>query len=369
MTSVEGLVCLSLILFSAYLSASEVALFSLSRFQLRSLKENFRITYRKIKQLQSDPGGLLITLLVLNEVINIALSTLIASALSRTLIFKNPSGYTSRFFNIPSWAIETLFGIAVTAPIILIFCEITPKVIGTRMNRLVATLTAHPLTFIYKLFRPLQFCLKKFIWLFSNQKKTVTSLDSELLDPKRKATILKESDFLLLLEEGRKEGAIQETELDMIRNVFELDNITVYDIATPLSQVLTLNAKTTVKEALAIIRSRKFSRIPVVGTNKKEILGLLYAKDLLRSKLQPEGLSAHVATLMRKPFFVSSSTHVGALFRKFKQQQTHMAIVKNSLGEVLGIVTMNDVLDALFEDLFEADELERSTPHSAGEKP
>src|SRR5437868_6513961 len=130
MTSVEFLLFLSLIFFSASLSASEVALFSLSRFQLRSLKENFRPTYRKIKRLLGDPGGLLITILVLNEVINISLSTLIASTVSR---FNLPIPfYLSR---VPSWFLKTILDIAFTAPIILIFCEVTPKVIGTRINR------------------------------------------------------------------------------------------------------------------------------------------------------------------------------------------------------------------------------------------
>lgn len=362
MTSVEALFCIALVLFSACLSAAEVALFSLSRFQLRSLKENFRPTYRKIKHLLADPGGLLITILVLNEVINISLSTLITGAVLR-LHLPIPTFLS----NVPTWMLETFLGIGVTAPIILIFCEVTPKSIGARINRVIATLTAGPLTVIYEIFRPLQFILKRGISLLARSRsKEETSLalnGPNISDPE---TILNEADFLLLLEEGHKEGAIQESELDLIRNVFELDNTQAKDVATPIAQVISLSAQTTIQSALEIMHTQPFSRIPVFGISKKEIVGILYAKDLLRSKLQPSGFNAHISTLMRKPYFVTSNTKLSALFRKFKRQQTHMAILKDPDGEVSGVVTMNDVLDALFEDLFGEEDLFAHEPHLQG---
>jgi CBS domain containing-hemolysin-like protein len=104
------------------------------------------------------------------------------------------------------------------------------------------------------------------------------------------------------------------------------------------------------------MRSQKYSRIPVIGGGKRQVLGVLYSKDLLRAKLEPELMNLTVDTIMRKPLFVSPSMRLNTLFRKFKQQKTHMGVVQGANGEALGIVTMSDVLDTLFEDLLPEDE-------------
>lgn len=349
MTSLELLICSVLILLSAYISASEVALFSLSRFQLRSLKENFKQAHRRIKRLLGDPGGLLVTILVVTEIVNIAISTLIAGAVSRNLESDSASFTLWGLLDhpIPEWAFTTVIDTLIATPIILFFCEITPKVIGTRINQLVAPLTVGGILMIYRIFRPIRAILKILVRLISRPH-------THPMNP-----ILKESEFLMLLEEGHKEGAIKETELELIRNVLELDNTSVSEISTPLSQLLTLPVNTTLSGALTAMRSQRYSRIPIVSIqNKKEIVGVLHGKDLLRSKLMPEGPSASVATLMRKPFFVSPTTQLNLLFRKLKEQRLHMAIVKASNGDAVGVVTMNAVLEALFEDyLVDEDDL------------
>src|SRR4051794_25548026 len=117
------------------MSGSEVALFSLSRFQLRSLKERTRSSHRKIKALLSDPGGLLITILIVNETVNIALSALIAKAVAGTRF---------SWFGLqhaPQWTIDTMLGILITTPLVLFIGEITPKVFAARANQLVASIT------------------------------------------------------------------------------------------------------------------------------------------------------------------------------------------------------------------------------------
>jgi CBS domain containing-hemolysin-like protein len=305
------------------------------------LKENFRPIHRKIKRLLLDPGGLLITILVVNEIVNIALAAIIAEQISSL----HPT-LPSFLRPIPQWAFETILGIMITSPIVLFLCEITPKVIGAKANKLVATMTIGPLTLIYEILRPIRLILKRIISLFSRNEPHLT----------HEAQALKESDFLLMVEEGHKEGAIQENELELIRNVFELDNATVAEISTPLSQVLSLPSHVTVKDALNSVRGQRYSRIPVLGNNRKEVVGILYAKDLLRHKLHPEANTTAVCAIMRKPFFVTADMHLNTLFRNFKRHKIHMAIVKNLNGDVTGVVTMSDVLDALFEDFFPEEE-------------
>ena len=331
-----------LISISAYLSSSEAALFSLSRFQLRALKERFKPSYKKIKTLLTDSGGLLITILVTNEVVNVSLASLITSSISTPTL--------GGIF--PAWAVQTIIGVCITAPIVLIFCEGTPKVIGARANQIVAPLTATPLTWIYNGFNPIRFLIKKMTVLTSQALgKTPTSPQKSKKEP-----ILKEEEFLSMLEEGHKEGSIHQSELELIKNIFELDDRTVIDVYTPLSEVFSLPAGTSIQSAissLSVTRGSKYSRIPVTDAAKKNVLGILYAKDLLFSKLNPQTENPTLESLMRKALKVSPAMRLNTLFRKFKQHHTHLGVVTigGSSGDTMGIVTMADILDAIFETL------------------
>lgn len=345
MRPLELLLFVFLIAISAVMSASELALFSLSRFQLRGLKENFHSGHKQIKKLLADPGGLLVTILVVTEVVNVWLSAIITQVVSRS-----PKDLPTFLTHVPAWWIDIILGTLITTPIILFFCEITPKVIGARANRLVATAMAGSLSVVYDLSKPIRQILKWIVMLISKRfEQFPNTVERPVEDPER---ILKESDFLLMIEEGLKEGAIQQSELELIKNVFELDDTVVGDLFTPITQVQTLPESTLVKAAHSLMRSHRFSRIPVLSANRREVVGILYKKDLIRGKLTPELLQKPVSAVMRKPLFVNSTLRLNALFRRFKQQKMHMAVVQDSKGHLLGIVTMSDVLDALFEDLY-----------------
>lgn len=334
MTLLELLVCALLVLTSAFLSSSEIALFSLSRFQVRGLKDRIsQSAYRQIRKLLQDPGGLLIAILVLSEVVNISLSTLI----TRSIALHPTRAEGSH------WLKNLLLGSSITTLIILLFCEITPKVIGAKANRLIAALSASFLSKIYDLTKPIRIILTSLISILS---RTLQGKGSA-----RETTILKESEFLLMVEEGQREGAVQQAEVELIKNVFELDDTRAQDIITPLAQVRSIQTDTTIKNALSMMRSLSYSRIPVTTANRRQIVGILYTKDMLRAKLDQEMMSQPVSDLMRKPVIVSPSMQLNALFRRFKQNRNHMAVVQKPTGETLGIVTMNDVLESLFGDL------------------
>ncbi len=325
-----------LILTSALMSSAEIALFSLSRFQIRSFKEQFPSAHRKIKRLLADPGGLLIVILVINEIVNIAVAAIITGAIAGT------DSFIQRIFShwLPRWLVDATLGMLVTAPIILISCEITPKVIGARVNRIIALLTATPLHFIYEVAYPVRSFLKRLVNWISRQS-TPSSAP------------LNESEFIFMAEEANREGSLQQNELELIKNVFELDNTLVSEVFTPLQKIQMFDVTMTLSEALKRLRNQQFSRIPVSSTDRKRILGILYAKDLLRVKLEPELGSRTVEDLMRKPLLAPPSMRLNALFRKFKQRKTHLAVVQEPHTETLGIITLSDVMDVLFEDLFE----------------
>jgi putative hemolysin len=366
-TFLEVLVCAALVAVASFMSAAEIALFSLSRFQLRSLKERFRSSHRKIKRLLSDPGGLLITVLVVNEVVNITLSAVIAEIVARR--WETSGGHIMRsiFPHAPEWSLQMTVGILITTPVVLIFCEITPKAIAARANQVTSLLSAGPLSIVYDLLKPVRAVLKNVLRLVSRWSggKAGGEFDQAEGHSEEKP-LLREEEFLSMVEEGHREGAIQQTEMELIRNVFDLDDTTVADVCTPISQVHALSVSMSIEGALAEMRGRRYSRIPVFEGSKRRIVGVLFAKDLILAKLEPDVAGASIGALMRKPFVVSPTMRLNQLFRRMKLQKTHLAVIENSPGDAFGVVTMSDVLDALFEDLFSEEE---TAPPAAGGKP
>lgn len=333
------------------MSASELALFSLNRFQIRALKEQFPLIHRRVKKLLADPGGVLMTTLVLNELLNIALSITITGIVFRSSLPDDVASMTRA----PSWIVDLVVGTLFTFPIIMIFCEMTPKVIGTRVNLLTTGLTSPLLTIIYDFMSParalLGWVVRKFK-ILSGEK-----MPAEGHEPIRR------DDFLQLLEQGHKEGTIQESELELVKKVFEFDQTQAHEVMTPLIQVQTIPDNASVRSVLVALKHHQYSRIPVTRstiTGRREVRGIIYTKDLLKAKLSLEMQSEPVAALMRKPLFVSEDTHLNVLFRRLKQQRLHMAVVQNDAGIAIGIVTMNDVLSALFEDALAVDPREEN---------
>jgi putative hemolysin len=352
MSPFELILCLVLIFISGYISSSEIALFSLSRFQLRAIKEHLRPSvHQTIKRLLSDPGGLLVTILVLNELVNISLSAIITGSIASAQHADGALQLADSF--LPSWAIHSLLGTLITAPIVLFFCEITPKVIGAKANQLIASLTVEPLSLLYSAFKPVRTTLG-WILLKAFRLRNSGHPHRGMVEGSEE-NVVKEADFLMMLEEGHREGSIRENELGLIKKVFELDDTTVMESLKPISSVVTIPEQTTVRAALPLIRNQKYSRIPVINTSKK-VVGILYAKDLLRAKLDPELLELKISAIMRKPLMVNQNLRLNSLFRKFKRERTHLAVVQSDRGATLGIVTMGDVLDTLFEDLLDEEE-------------
>ncbi len=330
MTALELLACGALIGCSAFLSASEVAIFSLSRFQLRSLRDRFKPAQKRIKKLQSDAGGVLITILILNEVVNISLSTILTGFVDRLLPGES----------FP-WIIKTLIGVLITTPVLLMFCEVTPKTIAARANTLIAPLVATPVHALYTIMKPLRIVVLRIIGAAGGRRQ----------EPEERSQPLKEEEFLTMVEEGHREGAIQRTELDLIRNVFAMEDTSIRELMTPLSKVQALGESLTVAEAIEQVRRIKVPRIPVLSKNRREVLGIVYLKDLLRARLNPALGNAPLGQLMHKPLMVSHNMPINRLFKRFRQSQTHIAIVEGVNEEPIGVVTLDQILEDLIEEM------------------
>ncbi len=348
MSLIEVLLAIAIIISSAFLSSTEVALFSLTRFQLRQLRENFKVPYRSIKQLTSDPAGLLVTILSANEFLNISLTALIASSIERNwdtdwIWFSEWIQHTP-FRNFPIGFIHSLAGTLIIMPLVLLFCETTPKVIGVRGNQAVAPLGARGMLAVYHLLLPIRWMLTRFMGFLSHSG-----------DEPRSGS-MKEEEFLLLVAQGRKEGALQQTEEELIKNVFELDDSTVGDIFIPIQQVYAVPSETLLQSLVSDFEKRRYTRVPVYSGKRNKVIGVLYSKDLLKVKQNPVLLQGNVGPFVRAPYVVRVDLKLNQLFKRMRLRQVHMAIVENEHEEAIGIVTMKDVLDEIFGDLLEEKE-------------
>lgn len=332
MTALELLACGALIGCSAFLSSAEVSLFSLSKFQIRSIRDRFKQAHKTIKKLQADPGGVLITILVLNEVVNISLSTVLTGVIDQWM----PSQDWS-------WLAKTLVGIGVTMPLLLFFCEVTPKTIGVRGNTLIAPLTSRPLYALYSLMRPARWIINGIVRSVARRKPGSHGTQSD--------GVLKEEDFLVMAEEGQKEGAIQRNELELIRNVFRMDNTEVRELMTPIHQFPTLPENLSLEQAIQQIRQHKTPRVPVLSKDRKRVVGILYLKDLLRAQLNPALGQASIHEIMTTPILIPANTRTNRLFKRLRQAKTHIAVIVGQNQEAIGILTLDQILDELLDEL------------------
>lgn len=358
METLSTLLVLFLIATSAFLNGAEVAVFSLSKIQLKQMRERFKSAQRTIKRLLGDPAGLLAAILVSNEVVNISISTIIANAMSGP----HEEGWTlwlatrPPLVHLPGWAIDLVLGTLVTSPILLIVAEITPKVVSARVNSLIAPMVAAPLSALYLFLAPVRFG----VGLVEKGLRKLMPGDQREGPLVSAPSKLREEDFLSMVEEAQKEGTVQSTELELIRNVFDLDDTPAIEIATPLSRVFMLSQDTTLHQALQLMKEgsqgHRYSRIPVYGKNRADVVGVLYSKDLLVARLEKVDPNTPISELMWKAFFVNAQTFLNSLFRKLKRQKVHLAIVTNHQGVPIGVVTMNDVLEALLDELIIPDD-------------
>ncbi len=318
------MICLLLIGFSFVFASSEIAIFSLSRLQLKKIKDQSEPLFKRLRTLIQDSFGLLITVLFFNEIVNITLASLITSNFIEPLAL--------------SWQLQTLVGILVTTPIILIFCELTPKVVATRANQLIISLF---LPFVYGCYfvtKPLVSIVKFFF-----PKQQIKELHN-----------LHEEDFMILAEEHTETGHLHETELELIKNIFEMDDTRVEQLSTPIKKILTLPSNYTLDQAAKIaLKDKIFSRVPISGTSKEDIVGVLNTKDLVTLKLNPEMRNDSVMDLAKEPLIVAGSLSLEALFKKMKSKKVQVAFTKNAAGKISGMITLQDILDVVIEEAFE----------------
>jgi putative hemolysin len=333
-------ICLiMLIIASAFISGSEVAYFSLTPGDLEDLQHRKGRNATTALRLLSKPDRLLSTILVANNTINIAIIILSAFISARLFDFSNNP--------VLAFIIEV---VAITF-ILLLFCEVMPKVYASR-NQLRFTLFMAPvLSFSASVFMPLTSFLMASSKIVKRKKK---SRDSNL-------SIDDLSDALELTTSGLKDDK------EILRGIVRFGNINVSAIMCPRIDVTSLEMHRSFSSIMPGVIESGFSRIPVYSETFDHVRGILYVKDLLPHLGKPDSFKWQ--SLVRPPYVVPETKKISELLKEFQAKKMHMAIVVDEFGGTSGIVTLEDILEEIVGDITdETDEdirLYRETGHGS----
>lgn len=323
---------------SGFFSGSEAALFSLSRVERHKIGvQAERPSVRWMRDLLREPRNLLATILVGNELVNVSASVLAASLTDDLL----KSAALVRLAD--DVLLKTLLSSLLFAPLLLILGEVTPKTLAMWNARRFAGFVSFPLRVFHGIVGPVRWVLK------GAADGIVRAL---LGEPSRTEPPMTEEEFRALVDLSREGGALRESEREIIHNIFDFGETRVEEVMTPRTDVFCLPVRAPLDEIVRAIGQRHHSRIPVYDQDKDDVVGILYAKDLLRLWLDPKlRESFDLRRLLRKPYFVPRTKRANDLFREFRSSRIHMAIVVDEYGGVAGLVTMEDLLESLFGEI------------------
>ncbi len=331
MTS-QFLLLIVLIVLSGFFSSAETALFSLSKTKAVHLAKQEKRSYKLILKMKEDPHKLLTTILIGNNVANISASSL-ATAVTIQYFSGNHTG-------IPADAIGIVTGVMTF--LILVFGEIFPKTLATQHNVAVSKIVILPIYWLSVVFKPI-------IWFLNFIPK--------LAGGGNPAPVVTEDELITIVDVVHEGGEINPDERELIHNIIKLDDINVSEIMTPSADMFVIE-RTQPPEVDKILESG-YTRIPVIDGNIDHIVGIVNVKDLFRQEVQRKG-AMDIESIMREPYFVPEYKKIDQLLNQFKRKKEHAAVVVNEYGEVSGMVTLEDVLEAIVGDI--VDETDIVTP-------
>ncbi|MBO7148843.1 MAG: HlyC/CorC family transporter [Clostridia bacterium] len=311
-----------LIIFSAFFSATETAFLSFNKIKMKTAAQDGDKKAQKVLDLFERYDKLISTVLIGNNIVNIAASSI------ATVLFISILGNAKG---------PTVATIAVTV-IVLIFGEITPKRVAKEMPEKVAMIT-------YPLIKLLTILLTPLTFIFSLWQTLVTKVFKF-----KEESGMTEDELITIVDEAQQEGGIDEDEGELIRSAIEFNDVEVRDIITPRVDVSAVPADATVEEIASVFYETGYSRLPVYNNTIDDIVGILHEKDFyyMRHKGVRDFSSA-----VGKAVYVSEHIQISDLLKMFQKEKAHMAVVLDEFGGTLGICTLEDIIEELVGDIWD----------------
>jgi CBS domain containing-hemolysin-like protein len=322
------LICV-FVCFSAFFSGMEAAIFSISRFRLKTLLFERKRGARSLERIKKKPGKTLATILLANLLVNVGASSVSAIIMLQAIHLYNLDTTVAFFVQF-----------IVMTSIILIFGEIAPKTfaianaetLGLRFGKVVEYLS----------------------WLFSPISRGMEGVMHRVLGRQMIARpeTVSDKEIKLMLSEAKRFKVLDEGEEQFGYQILRFGKMTVSQIMTPRQKVVGVEASASLEEARKIITDEKHSRICVFD-EKNEVIGILYAKDLFKHSIRKQPTQTTIKDMMRELYVVPETKHLDNLLSEFRKKGIHISIVVDEYGNFTGIVTLEDILESLFGEIID----------------
>jgi putative hemolysin len=329
---------LALLIASAFFSMAEMAYSAVGKVRMKTLVEQNVPGSKKAYWIAENFDRTLTTLLVGNNLSNIALTTV-------SVVFFN-FVFTLVGMTNPETVVSIVNTMVMTI-IILTFGEILPKSLAKVNPERIALKISRFLYFLIKIMTPITFLFRRL------NKRVVSHIESD-----QKLTVT-EDELETIIDTMEEEGSIDEDEADMLQNVLDLSEITVDEIMTPRVDMVAIDVTKDLNAITEMFFKHKYSRIPVYEETSDNIIGILYERDYFTKLIK--GQHVNIKKILKKPLFVPATTKVDALIELLQEENNHIAVVVDEYGGVDGIVTMEDALEELVGEIYdEHDEVAES---------
>lgn len=323
MTIVYACIIIVLVLCSAFFSLTETAFTGANRVRLKKMSLDGNAKAAKALTMLEDYDRFLTTNLIGVNVVNIASSTV------ATVMFVAIFGDLGSIVNI---IVMTLVS--------LTFCEIIPKSVAKKSPEKWCIKTANVFATLIRILSPVS-------WLFTKLTKAIG---------KEENSAMSDEELEVLIDECEDDGVLKERESDLIKSAIRFDDVTVGDICVPRTEIVGIDKTATPEKLADLVADTGFSRIPVFNGSVDDIVGMVSAKAYFTA--ERKGQPCGVSDLMTQVKYVPESTKASDLLNDFQRTKTHMAVVLDSYGGTIGIITLEDVLESLVGEIWdESDEV------------
>jgi CBS domain containing-hemolysin-like protein len=222
----------------------------------------------------------------------------------------------------------------------IVFGELAPKSIAIRYPASTTLRVSIPLRIFYFVFRP-------FIWLLNGLANLILKIFG--IKPMSEMDIHSEEELKLIIAESEEGGAIETSERELIQNVFDFDNRVARQVMVPRVKMSMIKADTPLSEAMNIVLKEGYSRYPIYESNKDEIIGVVHSKDIVSAHITQSGKT--LRDIMRPVHYIPETKPIDILLREFQRRKTQMAFVVSEFGGVIGLVTLEDILEELVGEI------------------
>ena len=326
-----------LILVNAFFAMSEIAIISLNDAKIDKMAEEGDKKAKQVKKLTENSSNFLSTIQI-----GVTLAGFLTSATAaQSFAVMLTNAVAPHLSAIPKSVISGISTVLITllmSYFSLVFGELAPKKIAMQKPEKVSFAVVPILLFVSKVTKP-------FVKILSWSTNGVVRLFG--IDPNADEESVTEEEIRMMVDVGQEKGVIEDVQKEMINNIFEFDDTDVADIMTHRTDMACVDVEDSLAEAIAVAIEEGYSRIPVYEEDQDNVVGILYIKDLL--KYVGNTLPKHkgLKEIMRKAYYVPESKHCGALFSEMTEKHIQMAIVVDEYGGTAGIVTLEDILEAI----------------------